>query len=143
MKRCVAFVLLLVFPTTAVQALDWGPFVVWKGKVYDVTDEEIGESQIGDLIGEVETKPNESSGSFYGDASNVYPKGTPYYKINSTSTASAIAVRESDGGWVRANYSHQAPFHVMNIITNIWFVLLMIVFLIGSAVVYNKRKRNT
>ncbi|MBA2173725.1 hypothetical protein H0266_02320 [Halobacillus locisalis] len=141
MRRCIVFILLwFLLPTTAVYALDWGPFVVWEGKVYDVTYEKLRESQIGDQIGEVRTKPNDRSGSFYGDASNVYPKGTPYYTITSTSTESAIAVREGEGVWVKAHYSHQAPFHVMNIITNLWFILVMVVFFTAGVLVYGKRK---
>jgi hypothetical protein len=53
--------LLCLLISSSVQALSWAyPFVVWKGKVYEVKQEDIiSDSEIGKKIGEVKTKPND------------------------------------------------------------------------------------
>lgn len=115
MKRISLLLLLFIFMiSSSVQALSWAyPFVVWKGKVYEVKHEEfIEDSEITKVIGEVKTKPNDMTGKYYGDASNYYPKGTKYYAIKRTSTSIAIAVKENNR-WVKAGFVHKAPFHIM------------------------------
>lgn len=123
------FVILLVGPS--VQALSWAyPFVVWEGKVYEVKQEQFIEgNDIGYKIGKVETQPDDMSGNYYGDASNYYPIGTNYYKINGTSTSDAIAVK-SDNQWVKAVYVHKAPFHIMNVLTNVYFISAVVVLML-------------
>jgi hypothetical protein len=82
MKR-LTLVLFLVFFTASstVYALSWAyPFVVWKDNVYEVTEEALGNEDIGNQIGQVKTKPNDMTGDFYGNASNTYPIGTKYYE---------------------------------------------------------------
>lgn len=81
MKRITLLCLLFIFMISSpFQALSWAyPFVVWEGKVYEVKQEEmITDRVIGKTIGEVETKPDDMTGDYYGDASNYYPKGTKY-----------------------------------------------------------------
>jgi hypothetical protein len=143
MKRIMLLSLLLIFMiSSSVQALSWAyPFVVWKGKVYEVKQEEIvEESEIGKIIGEVKTKPNDMTGDYYGDASNYYPKGTKYYEIRGTSTSATIAVKE-DNQWVKAFYVHKAPFHLMNIVSNIYFIsAIVIIALIIIVVIFRNNK---
>lgn len=119
----------------SVQALTWAyPFVVWEGKVYEVKEDQlIDENEIGDKIGKVETKPDDTSGNYYGNASNHYPIGTNYYKIKGISTSDAIAIKD-DNKWVKATYVHRAPFHIMNVLTNGYFIaaiVVMVVIVIG------------
>ena len=130
---------ILIFSISA-QALSWAyPFVVWKGKVYEVKREEIiVNSKIGKRIGKVKTKPNDMTGDYYGDASNYYPKGTEYYEIKGTSTSAAIAVKD-DNQWVKAVYVHKAPFHIMNIFSSTFFFALVGVI---SLIVVGMRFRN-
>lgn len=106
MKRITFLSIVLVcLISSSVKALSWAyPFVVWKGKVYEVKQEEILEdNEIAKIIGEVKTKPNDMTGDYYGDASNFYQKGTKYYEIKGVSTSTAIAIKE-DNQWVKANY---------------------------------------
>lgn len=125
----------MIFLTnSSVQALSWAyPFVVWSGNVYEVTDEEVIDSLTGKLLGEVKTKPNDMTGYYYGNASNLFPKGTEYFEISGISTSTAIAVKKEKGKWVKAVYVNKAPFHWMNLLTNPfpYFILILIVLFIG------------
>lgn len=127
-KVSVLLVLLIVMASSTVYALDWAyPFVVWDGKVYEVKVEEvIEENEIGKVIGKVKTKPNDMTGSYYGNASNSLPKGTKYYEIKGVPTTSAIAVRKDDR-WIKAVYLHKAPFHILNIFSNFNFTSAVVI----------------
>lgn len=144
MKRIPLLSLLFIFMiSSSVQALSWAyPFVVWKGNVYEVKQEEfIEDSEIVNIIGEVKTKPNDMTGNYYGDASNYYPKGTKYYAINGISTSMAIAVKENNH-WVKAVFVHKAPFHIMNVISNIYFisVVVIIALLVIGVILFRTKK---
>lgn len=144
MKRIifVSLLLLILMISSSVQALTWAyPFVVWKGKVYEVKQEEvIQDSKIGKNIGEVKTKPDDRTGDYYGDASNYYPIGTEYYEIIGTSTSTAIAVQE-ENQWVKAVFVHKVPFHIMTIISNPYFTsaVIIIALIIVGVVLRNKK----
>ena len=143
MKRITLLsLLLLLMSSFTVQALDWAySFVVWQGKVYEVKQEEIiTDSEIGNIIGEVKTKPNGKTGDYYGNASNSYPKGTNYYEIIGTSTSNEIAVKEGDQ-WVKAEYVHKAPFHILNILTNIYFIAVILIIALSIFRVIFRRKQ--
>jgi hypothetical protein len=142
MRKIVLLTLLFILMfSVSVHAIKWQyPFVVWKGKVYEVKQEEfISDSEIGKKIGEVKTKPNDI-GNYYGNASNFYPKGTKYYEIIGISTSKAIAVKE-DSQMVKAVFVQKAPFHIMNIISNPIFLTLLGVFiLIIFRVIFSKKE---
>ncbi|MGG3887522.1 hypothetical protein [Metabacillus fastidiosus] len=148
MKRIIFLSLILIFIiSSSVQALSWAyPFVVWKGNVYEVKQEEITEeSKIGKIIGEVKTKPDDMTGNYYGDTSNYYPKGTKYYEIKGTSTSTAIAIKE-DNQWVKAVYVHKAPFHIMNILSNTFFissVVIIALIVIGVIIFQTKQSKKS
>jgi hypothetical protein len=114
---------LILMISSSVHALSWAiSFVVLKGNVYEVKQEEmIEESEIGKVIGEVKTTPDDMTGEYYGDASNFYPKGTKYYAIKGIPTSKAIAIK-NDNQYLKAVYVHKAPFHIMNVLTNIYFL---------------------
>ena len=124
MKKIPFLSFILVFMiSSSVQAFEWAySFVVWDGKEYEVKQAElIDESEIEKRIGEVKTEPYYYSDktdamTYSGDASNVYPIGTPYYEIRGVSTSTAIAVKV-DNKWVRADYVREAPQHIMDTIT--------------------------
>lgn len=65
------------------------------------------------------------TGNYYGNASNYYLKGTHYYEIKETSTSIAIAVKE-DRHYVKAFL-----FIKHNVITNFYFILAVVLFVIG------------
>jgi hypothetical protein len=126
LNRIVLFLVIFIFASnSSVQALSWEyPFVVWKGKVYRVTDETMTSSQVKKSIGGVETKPNEMTGNYYGNASNSYPIGTGYYEIIGVHYDNAIAVRVENRKWLKAVYTQKAPFHLMNYISKPYLYLV-------------------
>lgn len=133
MTRKAFFFLICIFSfASSVQALSWAyAFVVWNGNVYEVTDKALLEGEIGKVIGEVKTKPNDMTGNYYGDASNAYPKGTKYYEISGTSTEAAIAVEIEENKWVKAVYVHDAPFHWLNLA----HIMIPFLILLGSVII--------
>lgn len=140
--RKIILLLLCFFFTSqwSVQALSWAyPFVVWKGNVYEVTDEKV--SDIGDVIGKVKRGTNDMTGEYFGDASNMYPKGTKYYELIGVSPEKAIAVEVKENVWQKAVYVHKAPNHwIENVIIVLSFVVLIIIAIIIMLRINNKRK---
>lgn len=122
-------IFLILYPFHGL-ALSWAiPFVVWDGKVYEVKSEALlSKEDIGGYIGKVETLPNDMTGKFYGNASNIYPKGTEFYEIKDELTDTAIAVEISNSEWVKAVYVHEARFHVMNLISSPYMYIFILVF---------------
>lgn len=139
MKRFLLFVFVFLSITnTYVHALSWAyPFVVWNGKVYEVTGEQVFNEKIGKQIGEVKRKPDEMTGDYYGNASNIYVKGTKYYELKGVHTKDAIAVEAKENEWVKAVFAQKAPFHWMDIVTK----GLPIVILIGFVIIIVSRLR--
>jgi hypothetical protein len=125
-KFLLLLTILLLTSSTTVHGLSWAySFVVWKGKVYEVTKETIEMEQVGKRIGAVKTRPNEMTGNYYGDASNAYEIGTKYYKINDVATSKAIAVEVEKGHWQKAVFAHEAPFHWLDLFTKILPILMI------------------
>ncbi|WP_456278926.1 hypothetical protein [Bacillus sp. AK128] len=73
-------------------------FVVYDGYVYVVSDEYV--TEIEKEIGKV-TKHSGIEGTYYGDFSNTYKRGTKYYSIKNVSTEIAIAV-DDNGAFIKA-----------------------------------------
>ena len=121
---------------TAVHALDWAiSFVVWKGNVYEVhTDEFLDEHDIGKKIGQVTTRPSQITGEFYANASNTFPVGTTYFKIDQIDTAEAIAVKDGEK-WLKATYSYKAPAHILNLVIHPAF-FVGIIIVISAIIAY-------
>lgn len=78
-------------------------FVVYRGDVYVISEERVEPNQIGAKIGKV-TKYTDLEGTYAGNFSNQYPKGTKYYQILGVKIHDAIAVREAEGVYLKANY---------------------------------------
>ncbi|WP_342567210.1 hypothetical protein MKY09_17600 [Psychrobacillus sp. FSL K6-4046] len=75
-------------------------FVVWDGDVYIITEENV--EKIGKEIGHV-TKYSDREGTYSGNFSNTFPKGTKYYEIVEVDPEEAIAVESEVGIYVKAN----------------------------------------
>lgn len=73
-------------------------FVVWDGYIYQLSDEYVDE--IGEEIGKV-TKYSDTEGTYSGNFSNLYKKGTKYYAMPGISTEEAIAI-EGEGKYRKA-----------------------------------------
>ena len=79
---------------------DWAYyFVVWNCFIYKVSDDYI--EDIDKEIGVV-TKYSDFEGTYSGNFSNMYEKGTRYYSIEGISTDEAIAIQEQDGRYRKA-----------------------------------------
>lgn len=71
---------------------DWtSSFIVWDDYIYQVSNEYVND--VGKEIGEV-TKYSDMEGTYSGNFSNVYQKGTKYYSIKDVSTDEAIAIED-------------------------------------------------
>lgn len=79
---------------------DWAySFVVWDDYIYQINDEYVLE--VDEEIGEV-TAYSDKEGSYKGNFSNEYEKGTKYYSLPGISTDEAIAVQEENGKYRKA-----------------------------------------
>ena len=129
-------ILLLLAP--AAKALSWAyEFVIYDQKLYVVqVDSSMAETTIGDKIGEVQVEADEYTGDYYGDASNIYPKGTPYYEIKDTPISEAIAVKVG-GSYKLATFETDVPLKVQDVLRSPWswvgavvIILLFISFIV-------------
>lgn len=103
--------LFLLSSPIAIYAAEWAySFVIYNGNVYQVTDEKIEQFLIKELIGEVSRYANEPSDEYHGNASNIYPIVTGYYKIDAISVKKAIAVKV-DGEFIKAEYERSLLLH--------------------------------
>ena len=110
MRRVGWLVALLLTVSLSAHALSWAyAFVVLDGRVYEVMNVAVLEADLGEVVGEVKTMADDMDGSYYGDASNMYPIGTTYRKVSGEAIENVIAV-EDESGWKRAEYRHDAPF---------------------------------
>ncbi len=78
---------------------DWNSsFVVWDDYIYVMSNEYVTdvESEIGKV-----TKYSDKEGTYFGNFSNTYKKGTKYFSIAEISTDEAIAVEEN-GKFIKA-----------------------------------------
>ncbi|MGE8205337.1 hypothetical protein ACQKP0_12290 [Heyndrickxia sp. NPDC080065] len=78
-------------------------FVVYNGDIYVISETQIEPNQIGKKIGKV-TKYSDQEGSYKGNFSNMFPKGTEYYEIKGMQTKEAIAVKKSEERFIMAKY---------------------------------------
>ncbi|WP_404428663.1 hypothetical protein [Sutcliffiella horikoshii] len=142
MKRCLLlFVICFTVASSTAHALSWAyKFVVWEGGVYEVTEEVVDASDIGKKIGEVKRMADDRSGSYYGDASNFYEKGTKYYAIKGIDSGSAIAVEDQQDKWVKAVYLHEAPFHWTDLLPYIFLGIATVVLFVFFSLRYASKK---
>ena len=145
MKKTLCLTILFLFTQSiSSNALSWAYiFVVHDGKVYEVKDELLlKQTNLAKPIGKVETKADEYSGDYYGNASNYYDIGTGYYKIQGVSITEAIAVETEEGQYVKAVYVHDAPAAIKNVLTSTHFWIIFaigMVLLVGMTVLKSKQ----
>ncbi len=111
-------------------------FVVWDHYSYVISDEYV--DQVDKEIGQV-TKYSDQEGTYSGNFSNEYKKGTKYFAIHGISTDKAIAVQEPDGKYRKAvrdhKYNTNKAANVMEqIAANQW--INFVVLAAGAAVVF-------
>ncbi|MNN62429.1 hypothetical protein D3C81_1777290 [compost metagenome] len=120
---------------------DWAyKFVVNEGKSYIISDNRVDPEQVDSIIGEV-TKYSDHEDTYSGNFSNHFPKGTNYYNIKGVNTNEAIAIKLSDGSFIKANYNGEyaggASFEWANIL---WSIAGLFLLVIVTFIVIKKRK---
>ena len=103
-RQFIFVVLVFLFVFTSLlpnkSSANWAyPFVVWDGYIYVISDEFVEE--VDEKIGRV-TKYSDVEGTYSGNFSNVYKKGTAYYSIKGVSTDKAIAIEDGRGKYKKA-----------------------------------------
>lgn len=114
-------------------------FVVNDGKIYVITEERVEQSQIGSSIGKV-TKYSDSEGTYSGNFSNRYPKGTKYYEIIGVEINDAIAVKENEKLYVKATYGGEYASDRHNWSDYLPYVLIVPLVLLAGF--YMKKRLN-
>lgn len=134
--------LLLVMCSSPAAVASWAyPFVVNDGKIFVVSEDRVEESTLGDVVGKV-TYHTDQEGTYGGNFSNIYPKGTKYYAIQGIAPESTIAV-ETQEGYVMARYEGEyggshVPWEFIKNWIAAGLILLIVVWV--SAVVRKKRQ---
>ncbi|SFB04910.1 hypothetical protein SAMN05216312_103206 [Cohnella sp. OV330] len=113
-------------------------FVVYHGNTYVVTDERVEPSQIGSRIGKV-TKYSDDEGTYSGNFSNQYPKGTKYYHIIGVKVRDAIAVKEAEDLYVKATYRGKYAGGKNRAVDG-WPIVLIALLVLLLAGYYRKKK---
>jgi hypothetical protein len=109
---------------------DWAyRFVVNEGKTYMVSDQHVQPEHTGSKIGRV-TFYSDQEGTYAGNVSNYFPKGTEYFLIKDVDIHKAIAVKASDGSFIQANYKGEYkgnPESWSNILPYVFGGMLLII----------------
>lgn len=104
MKKFIIVILAIValMPMRSMNA-DWAySFVVYSGDIYEISDDElIPSNEIVKKIGQV-TRYSDHEGTYSGNFSNIYPKGTPYYSIKNIDPKEIIAIKTHEAEFVKA-----------------------------------------
>lgn len=113
---------------------DWANrFVVNEGKSYVISDKLLEAEEVDSMIGQV-TKYSDEEGTYSGNFSNHYPKGTKYYSIKGVNINKAIAVKLDNGTFIRADYNGEyaggASFNSSVLWSAAGLLLLAIIFFI-------------
>ena len=120
---------------------DWAhKFVVNDGKSYTTSDNPIETDQIGSKIGKV-TLYSDEEGTYWGNFSNYYPKGTEYYNIKGVDINDAIAIKVNDGSFIKADYKSQYAGALLNWKKVVWYIIGAFLLFIVIMFVKNNWKR--
>jgi hypothetical protein len=144
-KSLISYVIIFVlcasifFPVKTLASWTYA-FVVWDGYVYVLTDETVNE--VGKEIGHV-TKYSDMEGTYSGNFSNVYPKGTKYYSIVGVNTDDAIAIKDETGKYIKATRNGEYASNKYDILhsstTILWILMIMLIAILGVYFI-NKRR---
>lgn len=103
MKKIIVVILAIIvlLPTHSASA-DWArSFVVFSDDIYEITDEIIPSDKVEKKIGHV-TKYSDHEGTYTGNFSNTFPKGTSYYSIKNTDPDQLIAIESQEDIFIKA-----------------------------------------
>jgi hypothetical protein len=115
---------------------DWASsFVVFDDYIYEVSGEYV--SDIDKEIGKV-TKYSDMEGTYYGNFSNTFKKGTKYYSIKGVRTETAIAVGDN-GKFVKAIRKGEYAGQKYSPLS--WIIGGVVIFVIVILLIYKVEKR--
>ncbi|WP_205961724.1 hypothetical protein [Psychrobacillus vulpis] len=132
----------ILFPSKSLASWAYA-FVVWDGYVYVITDEKVNE--VEKEIGHV-TKYSDIEGTYSGNFSNVYPKGTKYYSIVGVSTDAAIAVEDENGYYIKATRDGEYAGNIKDMLKTsfptiiLWAFIFMIIAALGIYFIGKRRR---
>jgi hypothetical protein len=139
MRRLIIGSILAVFMFTGMAtraSADWASkFVVYDGGIYRVTDTEISADKIGKKVGKV-SRYSDQEGTYRGNFSNTFAKGTPYYAIQGESIQELIAVKGPDGEYMAAVYSGEYASASLSKSPVFWIGLVFVVLSVMFAAVW-------
>ncbi|MFD0712343.1 hypothetical protein [Paenibacillus sp. GCM10027626] len=143
-SSCLMLIAMVLFMSGAVHA-DWAhAFVVYDGNIYVISEEQVDPGKIGSKLGEV-TRYSDREGTYSGNFSNTYPKGTEYYEINETKEKDAIAIKEKAGTYRKALYNgkyagNRYDWQQVLVFSLLLFVLL---FTVSAVIIRSRRSRGS
>jgi hypothetical protein len=141
------FLFSVFFAVSALVALgsahaDWAHrFVVNDGKSYIISETRVESAQIGDKIGKV-TSYSDEEGTYSGNFSNFYPKGTEYYAIKDIDINEAIAIKADDGSFIKAAYGSEYEGKAFSFKKVLFYVGGIFLLIIAILLVKNNWRRN-
>lgn len=81
-------------------------FVVNDGRLFIISKDVAEEKLLGEVVGKV-TYHSAQEGSYNGNFSNTYPKGTSYYAIQGISPEEVIAIQSHTGEFFKAYFDSE------------------------------------
>lgn len=104
MKKTVALFMVIFMLIQSDAMASWAyPFVVYNNSIYVITTEQVSPEFLEERIGKV-TRFSDREGTYRGNFSNSYPKGTAYYAIHGISPNQQIAVQAEEELYLKAVY---------------------------------------
>lgn len=97
-------------PTEVESSKDWAfHFVIWNGNMYIKTSETV--KIIGEQLGEVEHYSDDETDVQTDLYSNFFPEGSQLFSIEGVSTASAIAVEQTNGSYLKLESRNRGGYN--------------------------------
>jgi hypothetical protein len=115
-------------------------FVVNNGNIYVVSETHIESNKIGKKIGEV-TKYSDQEGTYSGNFSNQFPKGTEYYEIKGVKTNEFIGIKESKDSFIKAKYHGKYAGSVLDYLMILVYFIGIVLF-IGVIYLFLKKRKS-
>ncbi|WP_213583531.1 hypothetical protein [Paenibacillus sp. J2TS4] len=145
--RLLLSMVIIYFSVVSTLDASWAySFVVYNGNIYVITQEEVEEDQLKRKIGQV-TSYTDREGTYRGNFSNTFPKGTQYYEINGVDVSEAIAVKTEKAVYIKAYY--EGEYAGKDVLASVfsnnkaspWVLLSATVLIALILTSYKKRKK--
>jgi hypothetical protein len=140
-KTLLTSILLLLIINQSVSASWAFQFVVYSSNIYKVTNEIISPDKINKRIGQV-SHFSDKEGTYRGNFSNVYPKGTRYFSIEGIDKNKEIAIKTEDNIYLKAIYQGRYTSQSLFYDSDFWMKMifgicgLIIIFFIYKKIRY-------